>query len=127
MLDRSNDPIEATGFRGIEKDVDGRNNIESDLALVKTCAGISSPCATSGSSIKTGNDGNSFPGRYMLSSKGRKPPIRPFGRSTFLKSEGAPMVGRRVIARLVTTLALLEVRNAKFRPSASHCAGRCEL
>ena len=117
--------LEASGFRGIEKDVDGRNNIESDLALVKTCAGNSSPRSSSSrSSRKTGNEGNSFPGRYMLNSKGRKPAVRPLGRSHLLKSDGAPMIGRRVMARLVVRLALLEAREAMLRPSANHCAVR---
>lgn len=116
--------VDATGFLGIVKDVDGRDSIESDLALVKACAGNSSPWLSSSSSRKTGNEGNSFPGRYMLNSNGRKPAIRPLGRSNLLKSEGAPMFGRRVMARLVVRLALLEAREARLRPSASHCAGR---
>lgn len=116
--------VDATGFLGIVKDVDGRDSIESDLALVKACAGNSSPWSSSSSSRKTGNEGNSFPGRYMLNSNGRKPAIRPLGRSNLLKSEGAPMFGRRVMARLVVRLALLEAREARLRPSASHCAGR---
>lgn len=77
--------------------------------------------------MKTGNEGNSFPGLYMLNSNGRNPPIRPLGRSTFLKSVGAPIAGRRAITRLVAELALLEARDAQSRPCASHCAGRCEL
>lgn len=129
MLDRdaSMDRVlmEASGFLGIVKDVDGRDNIESDLALVKACAGNSSPRSSwSRSSRKTGNEGNSFPGRYMLNSNGRKPAVRPLGRSHLLKSEGAPMIGRRVMARLVVRLALLEAREAILRPSANHCAGR---
>lgn len=116
--------VDATGFLGIVKDVDGRDSIESDLALVKACAENSSPWSSSSSSRKTGNEGNSFPGRYMLNSNGRKPAIRPLGRSNLLKSEGAPMFGRRVMARLVVRLALLEAREARLRPSASHCAGR---
>lgn len=97
MLERdpSNENVrrDATGFLGIVKEVDGRDSIESDLALVKACAGYSSP-ASSASSLKTGNEGSSFPGRYMLNSNGRNPPTRPLGRSTFLKLEGAPIVGR---------------------------------
>lgn len=67
MLDRDaleKFPTEATGFRGMLNDIDGLDNIESDLALVKTCEGNPSPRSSSfGSSMKTGNDGNSFPGR----------------------------------------------------------------
>lgn len=117
--------VEATGFLGIVKDVDGRDSIESDLAFVKACAGNSSPRPSSSrSSRKTGSEGNSFPGRYMLNSNGRKPAVRPLGRSNLLKSDGAPMFGRRVMARLVVRLALLEAREARLRPSASHWAGR---
>lgn len=121
---RDNVLVEATGFLGIVNDVDGRDSIESDLALVKACAGNSSPWSSSASSRKTGSEGNSFPGKYMLNSSGRKPVVRPLGRSNLLKSEGAPIFGRRVMARLVVRLALLEAREARWRPSASHWAGR---
>lgn len=84
---------DATGFLGIVNDVDGLDNIESDLALVKACGGYSIP-TPSASSRKTGNDGNSFPGRYMFNSSGRNPPTRSLAHCTFLKSDGAPIVGR---------------------------------
>ena len=105
------------------KEVDGRVRIDSDLDLTRAFGG----CArfeSSGISSNPGSGSNSLPGRYMLSCRGRKPPPRPFGISTLLKSKGVPIVGRRDTLGLVALLALLDALDARVRPSAIHCAGR---
>jgi hypothetical protein len=79
-------------------DAEGRDSMDSDLDLVNAGAGyIGATLPSVSSRLKIGSDGSSLPGRYMLSSKGRNPSSSGSkGRSNFRKSEGAPMVGRRL-------------------------------
>lgn len=52
------------GFLGMEKDADGRDNSDSDRALVNTGAGHIIRISPSVSSwLNIGNDGSSLPGR----------------------------------------------------------------
>lgn len=54
----------------------------------------------------------------MLNWRGRKLGVRPSGRSTLRKSDGAPMVSLRLVLFLVAVLARLDAFEARFRPSA---------
>lgn len=65
MRDPSNErALEVIGFLAIVNDVDGRDSIDSDLALVKACAGYTSPASSSIASwLNMGNDGSSLPGK----------------------------------------------------------------
>lgn len=51
---------DATGLRGMVKHVDGRDSIDSDRALVNTCAGCSDPTS---SPPNMGKAGSWLPGR----------------------------------------------------------------
>ena len=72
------DDLEATGFLGMEKVLEGRrSSMGSDLDLTSACVGRSSPGTSScsgftPSSQNTGNSGSSLPGRYMLNCSGLK-------------------------------------------------------
>ena len=111
------DDREATGLRGIENVLEGRrSSIGSDFDLMSAGAGRSNPAMLSSFSLvsslqKTGNSGNSLPGMYMLNCSGLKVgalrigDIRPD--CTFLKSDGALIVGRRDALRLDVKLVLL--------------------
>jgi hypothetical protein len=115
------DDLDGTGFLGIEKDDEGRRrSIGSDLDFTNAFVGRSKPKSPSSSSSsststssfqKIGSSGSSFPGRYMLNCRGRKEGFRRSGGmhadSTFLKSDGAPIVGRRALLRLLVKLMVL--------------------
>ena len=113
------DDREATGLRGIENVLEGRrSNIGSDFDLMSAGAGRSNPAMLSSFSLisslqKTGNSGNSLPGRYILNCSGlkvgalRTGDMRPD--CTFLKSDGALIVGRRDVLRVDMKLILLRV------------------
>lgn len=114
------DDLDGTGFLGIEKEDEGRRrSIGSDFDLTNAFVGRSNPKSLSSSSStsstssfqKIGSSGSSFPGRYMLSCRGRKEGFRRSGGmhadSTFLKSDGAPIVGRRALLRLLVKLIVL--------------------
>lgn len=114
------DDLEATGFLGIEKVLDvRRRSMGSDLDLIRAGAGrsrtdISSYTSFTKSSQHVGNSGSSLPGRYMLNCRGRNAGARRTGDMrpdcTFLKSDGAPMVGRRVVLLLEEKLRRLKGR-----------------
>ena len=111
------DDLEATGFLGIEKVLEARlSNIGSDFDLTRAWAGRSSSGIFSSSPRKlsrqkTGRSGNSFPGKYILNCNGlkvgffRRGDMRPD--CTFLKSDGALMIGRRGVLLLDMKLILL--------------------
>ena len=109
------DDLDATGFLGIEnEDEECRRSMGSDFDLISALVGRASPSSSSSSSSglssfqKIGSSGSSLPGRYMLNCSGRKEGVRRNGEMrpdcTFLKSDGAPIVGRRDVLRLFVKL-----------------------
>ena len=131
------DDLDATGFLGIENEDEGcRSSIGSDFDLTSAWAGRASPSLSSSSSStsssfqKTGSSGSSLPGRYMLNCSGRKECVRRNGEirpdCTFLKSDGAPIVGRREVLRLF--LKLIPLRDlgldSRERLPTSHAGCR---
>ena len=109
------DDLDATGFLGIENEDEGcRRSMGSDFDLIRAFVGRASPSSSSSSSSispsfqKIGSSGSSLPGKYMLNCSGRKDGVRRKGEMrpdcTFLKSDGAPIVGRRDVLRLFVKL-----------------------
>lgn len=109
------DDLDATGFLGIENEDEGcRRSRGSDFDLTSALVGRASPSSSSSSSSisssfqKIGRSGSSLPGRYMLNCSGRKEGVRRNGEMrpdcTLLKSDGAPIVGRRDVLRLFVKL-----------------------
>ena len=109
------DDLDATGFLGIEYEDEGcRRSMGSDFDLISALVGRAKPSSSSSSwSIpssfqKIGSSGSSLPGKYMLNCSGRKDGVRRKGEMrpdcTFLKSDGAPIVGRRDVLRLFVKL-----------------------
>jgi len=101
------DDLEATGFLGIESELEVRRRSNgSDFDLTSAGAAHSKPSISSytsftKSSQHVGKSGSSLPGRYMLNCRGRNAGALRIGDMrpdcTFLKSDGAPIVGRRVV------------------------------
>lgn len=105
------DDLDATGFLGIENEDEGcRRSMGSDFDLISALVGRASPSSSSSSSSilssfqKIGSSGSSLPGKYMLNCNGRKDGVCRKGEMrpdcTLLKSDGAPIVGRRDVLRL---------------------------
>ena len=107
------------------KDVEDRDSVRdsrvSDLDLRRARGGkVISARPSRGSSLKTGRDGSSLPGVYMLSSSGWKLPGLSTASSTFRKFEGLLMLGLCDVLRLVNTVVVLDTLEAILRPSTSH-------
>ena len=130
------DDLDATGFLGIENEDEGcLRSMGSDFDLTSAWVGRASPSSSSSiSSIssfqKIGSSGSSLPGRYMLNCSGRKEGVRRDGEMrpdcTLLKSDGAPIVGRRDVLRLLVKLIPLRDfgLGAKARLPTNHAACR---
>ena len=124
--------LDATGFLGMENEDDlRRSSMGSDFDLTSACVGRASPVSSSSSSPilsvqNTGRSGSSLPGKYMLNCKGRNEGVRRSGairpECTLLNSDGAPIVGRRDVLRLLVKLIPLSdvVLSARGRFSLSH-------